>query len=779
MSIKGKLISIVISTILVVSLIDAIESIHSIKSLSNANIEEFKQKAYKDKEIELKNYVSIAMKSVNSQYERTSKEKIKQEVSADLKKETNLLFSIINTQYKLYKDELTTNELKNRIKTIISSTRYADSGYFWINDLNAKIVDHPIKPKLNGKNLSNFKDKNGKKIFTEFANVAKANKYGFVDYVWPKPGFDTPQPKVSYVKLFEPFGWVIGTGAYVSDVTSSIQKEALSTIASMRYGKTGYFWVNDKSPKMIMHPIKPSLNGKDLSSVKDKKGKYLFKEMADIASSKGSGFVKYYWHKNDAKGVQPKLSYVEEFKPWGWIIGTGTYIDDIQAQVDDMEAKATEQIEKAILEIIIIVVVLSLVISAIMIFLSNKAIVKPIEKLNSAIKSLINHDVSQGFSKIEKDSDDELGNVVDSFNDYLHKIEAGIKEDKILIEDAKNVMNKVKVGNYSQTISSSTSNSSLEEFKNGVNEMIRTTKEHYNEIGKILDKYSNYDYTQRLILQGIEPNSEISALARDINSLRDAINQMLVDSKHRGDILNDSSHVLLNNVSTLSKNSNQAAAALEQTASAIEEIASNITNSSHNVSKMAEYATSLTTAASTGQKLARDTTDAMDDIDSEVSSINDAITVIDQIAFQTNILSLNAAVEAATAGEAGKGFAVVAGEVRNLASRSAEAAKEIKILVENATQKANHGKDISNQMIDGYSSLNDNINKTIELIDDIKSASQEQSLGIAEINKAVTVLDQQTQENANIASKTNDVAKETDAIAQEIVATTSSKKFLE
>ena len=119
----------------------------------------------------------------------------------------------------------------------------------------------------------------------------------------------------------------------------------------------------------------------------------------------------------------------------------------------------------------------------------------------------------------------------------------------------------------------------------------------------------------------------------------------------------------------------------------------------------------------------------MTEIDKEVNAINEAITVIDQIAFQTNILSLNAAVEAATAGEAGKGFAVVAQEVRNLASRSAEAANEIKTLVQNATTKANDGKSIANQMINGYTELNENISKTIELIKDVEMASKEQQQG--------------------------------------------------
>jgi methyl-accepting chemotaxis protein len=167
----------------------------------------------------------------------------------------------------------------------------------------------------------------------------------------------------------------------------------------------------------------------------------------------------------------------------------------------------------------------------------------------------------------------------------------------------------------------------------------------------------------------------------------------------------------------------------------------------------------------------------MDEINVQVNLITDAISIIDQIAFQTNILSLNAAVEAATAGEAGKGFAVVAAEVRNLASRSAEAAKEIKIIVENAKNKANEGKNIASHMISGYKELNENIQQTVNLISDIEMSSKEQLTGIEQINDAVNQLDEQTQQNAQIASQTHDVALVTDNIAKLVVSNANAKEF--
>jgi methyl-accepting chemotaxis protein len=309
--------------------------------------------------------------------------------------------------------------------------------------------------------------------------------------------------------------------------------------------------------------------------------------------------------------------------------------------------------------------------------------------------------------------------------------------------------------------------------------MIINTKDRFVSINEILEHYSKNDYTKKLQLNSNdEKGGVLETLMNGINKLQETITSILIENKSNGLTLEESSNILLSSVNKLNQSSNEAAASLEETAAAIEEITSNIRNNTENISKMAALSNEVTTSSSQGEKLANQTTVSMDEINTQVNLISDAISIIDQIAFQTNILSLNAAVEAATAGEAGKGFAVVAAEVRNLASRSAEAAREIKTIVENATKKANDGKNIANSMIDGYKQLNQNIMLTTNLISDIQNASKEQLLGIEQINDAVNSLDRQTQQNAVIASQAHDVAVITDDIAKLVVHNANEKEFL-
>ncbi|MGB3750979.1 MAG: methyl-accepting chemotaxis protein [Arcobacteraceae bacterium] len=428
------------------------------------------------------------------------------------------------------------------------------------------------------------------------------------------------------------------------------------------------------------------------------------------------------------------------------------------------------------LALLIIALLVVFILVSISIFF-KKAIIAPLLNFQAGLLDFfayLNKETKQSHP-ITISSNDEIGKMAQVVNTNIVKSKTLLDQDLELIEEVKRVANKVKEGKLHQRIIKTTQNESLDELKIILNDMLEITSnnvaEDINKIYKVLTSYANLDFRHKV-------ENDNGGVSKGLNNVADIINQMLLENKKSGIELNNNSNILLENINLLNQNSNEAASALEETAAALEEITSNISSTTSNIIKMSSLASDVTLSVSKGESFANQTTEAMNEIDEEVNSINDAITIIDQIAFQTNILSLNAAVEAATAGEAGKGFAVVAQEVRNLAARSAEAANEIKALVQQATLKADSGKKISAEMTKGYMELNQSISQTIDLIKDVETASKEQLTGIEQINDAVNSLDQQTQQNAMIASQTHDAALEIDKTAQLVLSSANEKEFI-
>ncbi len=378
--------------------------------------------------------------------------------------------------------------------------------------------------------------------------------------------------------------------------------------------------------------------------------------------------------------------------------------------------------------------------------------------------------------KAEYIKKDEIGFVLAQMNSHFEHIDETRKKDMKVLGEIILSLDKIQKGIFHCKVKSTTENFMIRTLAKTVNTMIDSLEKNMTDVKDRLKEYTDDNYKNSVTIDK-KITHELREVMESVNILRNTLSTNAQNNLENGELLSRNSDYMTSSMDILAKKANQQAASLEETAAALEEITSLTRNNAENANKMADLGETVKKSVKNGQVLASQTATSMDEINEHVNAINEAITIIDQIAFQTNILSLNAAVEAATAGEAGKGFAVVAQEVRNLASRSAEAAKEIKDLVENATTKANDGKIISDNMIKGYDELNTHISGTIDIIDDVSSASKEQMSGIEQINFTVTSLDKATQENASEAGNVSELSKEIQELATKLVIEAKMKQF--
>ena len=380
------------------------------------------------------------------------------------------------------------------------------------------------------------------------------------------------------------------------------------------------------------------------------------------------------------------------------------------------------------------------------------------------------------FNYVEKTGNKDLDELFQKWNHQIKETEISIKSDMNVIGEIVLTADKMKQGIFRCRVKSETKNPMVSTLKKTINHMLDSLEDKMIKLESTLNAYSNDDFRPIIDIDPIL-KARMLAVMTSINGLGKTLSDGAKSNLNNGQTLHQNSHKMSISMSNLAAKANEQAISLEETAAAVGEITSITRNNTVNASKMAELGLSVKNSISSSQTLAYQTVHSMEEIHKRVSAINDSINIIDQIAFQTNILSLNAAVEAATAGEAGRGFAVVAAEVRNLASRSAEAAKEIKNLVEDANNKANQGKTISDTMINGYEKLNEIISETIHIIEDVSSSSQEQMQGIEQINYAISLLDKVTQENAKEATQIAQIGINVESLAKQLVNDANSKKF--
>ena len=304
-----------------------------------------------------------------------------------------------------------------------------------------------------------------------------------------------------------------------------------------------------------------------------------------------------------------------------------------------------------------------------------------------------------------------------------------------------------------------------------INKLLQTSEIGLNEVVRVLGALSRGDLTEKITN---EYSGTFGQLKDDSNSTVEKLKEIVGQIKDATDTINTAAREIAAGNSDLSQRTEEQASSLEETASSMEELTSTVKQNAENAKQANQLAIGASDVAGKGGAVVNQVVATMDSINESSRKIVDIISVIDGIAFQTNILALNAAVEAARAGEQGRGFAVVAGEVRNLAQRSAAAAKEIKTLIGDSVEKVQGGSKLVAQAGQTMEEIVTSIRRVTDIMSEITAASVEQSAGIEQVNIAITQMDEVTQQNAALVEEAAAAAESLEEQAQNLSASVAT-----
>jgi methyl-accepting chemotaxis protein len=472
--------------------------------------------------------------------------------------------------------------------------------------------------------------------------------------------------------------------------TEQAQQTAMNTIRALRFDKENYYWINDYSATMVMHPIKTDLIGKDLSGFKDPEGTKLFQEIVDVVNTDGQGFVSFLWAKTGFDAPVAKIGYVKGFKEWGWIVGSGIYLDDVDVEFSAMAF------------LTITIGAISFLIFVILTVLIQRSIVRPLNETVNMIS-----DISEGEGDLTKrlqvKGNDELTKLTQGFNLFSEKIKTLVIDvhqsaDNVKTNaDALNNLNQnAKTLAEEQTAQTGQLEISMTEMQQTINEIAQNAENaaHETNEGKLFAQAG-----QQIVLETVK---EIKTLSENIQDASKVIKSLAEDSENIGGVLD----------------------------------------------------------------------------------------VIRSISEQTNLLALNAAIEAARAGEQGRGFAVVADEVRTLASRTGQSTEEIQkmihklqqgshsavMVIEESAEKATETTLHVNQANESLHKISAVMQRINDMNVQVATAAEEQSLSAKEINDSVTRIAMLSQESLQGTESAAERSAELSEMGENLTAQLSSFK---
>ncbi|GGA56940.1 hypothetical protein GCM10011499_28940 [Pelagibacterium lentulum] len=558
--------------------------------------------------------------------------------------------------------------------------------------------------------------------------------------------------------------------AQAGEVTEAqAQAEALDRIRDIRYRGNEYLFVFEESGLMLMHPINAAMEGGDHSGLQDSNGKYFFAEMIETANAQGGGFVSYMWPRVPNTPDIPKESYVELYEPWGWILGTGVYVDDL----------AAENFNSAMVQLAIVAVIL--LVTAGTAVLIARTITRPISKLTTTMDTLSKGDYSHEVEgTARKDEIGLMARAVAIFRENGLKVAQMTEAEAVrVIEEQKaraqmmselqdafgNVVDAAVDGDFTKRVETEFPDAELNALASGINNLVEVVDRSIDETGTVLAALAQTDLTKRV---SGEYKGALAKLKTDTNAVAENLSGVVTQLRQTSRALKVATGEILAGTNDLSERTTKQAAAIEETSAAMDQLTTTVNENAQKAENAFSGSETAAKLANEGGTVMADATTAMERITTSSSKISNIIGMIDDIAFQTNLLALNASVEAARAGEAGKGFAVVAVEVRRLAQSAAEASSEVKALIEQSANEVDGGSKLVANAAQKLAAILQSVEENSALMKDISRANREQTSAINEVSTAIRQMDEMTQHNAALVEETNAAIEQTEAQASEL-----------